>query len=147
MKKLLTLGNCLRCCALALGLVAFCFMFGDQVGAKGGLTGTFYTISFSDAFFTFNGTLGFVGYILIGIAALCTCFLTFNGLFNFVKLDKNVKLVCVALTSLLFLLGGIFVLCLAAVIGGVSLTAFSIIAGILAIVSAILVCLSFFVER
>ena len=143
MKKYLTIGNVLRCSALVLGIIAFFFMFGDQIKLKNGPS-----YSFSITFFELDGALGFAGYILIGIATLITCFLFFNSLFYYVKLNRRAELCAYGLTTLLFLLGGIFVFCTAAVIGNlVALTAFSIVAGIFSIIAAICVSLSALVEK
>lgn len=143
MKNLVTLRNVLKCGAVLLGLIAFFFMFGNQlIGQIGGLKGE---VSFADALFSENGAvLSGIGYILIGVSALGTCALIFVDV-------PQKKFINLGL-ALVFIVSAVFVFLCATIVNnntGLSinhLTAFPIIAGILSILAGLLVCASEFVK-
>ena len=74
MKKILSVPFISRALAAVLGIVAFFFMFGNQVkGATSGRLYTFQQTFFEETAYLKGSPLGFVGYLLILIGALCVC--------------------------------------------------------------------------
>lgn len=147
MKKLLTLPNILKACAAVLGLVAFFLMFSNQLYAE--ILGKKGYVEFGDALFDkdFGAWISFIGYLLILIGALGMCALVF------LKDKKMVKLLALCLAGAL-LLGAIFVFIEAAVVNGRAdvdglyhLAAGPVIAGIFAILAALLGCGSEFLKK
>ena len=150
MKKLLTLGNIIKAGAVLFGLIAFFMMFTNQAYVE--LLGNKSYVEFADAFFKDGGSpIGFVGYLLVLLAALAVC--AFVVLPLFVKIEgKLVKIINLALAFVL-LLGAIFILVEAAAINGVKdteayhLAAGPIVGGIFGIVSALAVAASEFIPQ
>lgn len=156
MKKYLTLSNVLACCAFLLAILAFAFMFTDQLSTSATVLGktTTGTVSFNDAFFSDGGSVvGFIGYLLVLIGGLCACSL------NFFLKKSNVKLLAVVIASLVVIVGGVLIFLLPVFVnnntgakgwdlGGLasgtafSLTVTAIIAAIAGIVSGLLSCCS-----
>ncbi|MBR4126336.1 MAG: hypothetical protein IKR09_02000 [Alphaproteobacteria bacterium] len=146
MKKLLTLSNVLKATAAIFGLVAFCLMFADQLYFNVFTEKAF--IGFEDALFGENGAaLSFVGYLLVLLATLATCVLTFAPL-----KDKMKKIVNLAVAGVM-IIGAIFIFVEAAVVNGktdttiMNLAAAPIIAGIFSIISALGIAVSEFVPN
>ena len=146
MKKLLTLSNVLKATAAIFGLVAFCLMFADQLYFNVFTEKAF--IGFEDALFGENGAaLSFVGYLLVLLATLATCVLTFASL-----KDKMKKIVNLAVAGVM-IIGAIFIFVEAAVVNGktdttiMNLAAAPIIAGIFSIISALGIAVSEFVPN
>ena len=146
MKKLFTLSNVLRAIAVIFGLVAFCLMFADQLYFNVFTEKAF--IGFEDALFGENGAaLSFVGYLLVLLATLATCVLTFAPL-----KDKMKKIVNLAVAGVM-IIGAIFIFVEAAVVNGkanttiMNLAAAPIIAGIFSIISALGIAASEFVPN
>ena len=149
MKKFLTLRNVIKFGAVVLGLVAFFFMFGNQLTATGKISGAEYKIEFNDALLGEGGAvLSFVGYILIALGCAATLVAVFA------PGKEMTKKVIVYAAGGLLVLGSIFVLLEAAVYKGpdnfldlykVSLRAMPIIAGVLGILGGLAVVASEFV--
>ena len=144
MKKLLTLPNILKAAGALLGLVAFFLMFANQLYAE--LLGNKGFVEFKDALFdkNYGAGISFVGYLLILLASLGLCATIFL---------KDMKFVVLALAGVL-LLGAIFVFIEAAVVNGRAdvdglyhLAAGPVIAGIFAILAALLGCASEFLPK
>ena len=143
MKNLLTLRNVLKCGAVVLGLVAFFFMFGDQLYVEA--FGARAYSAFDKALFSENGSvLSGIGYILAGVSALGTCALIFVDV-------PQKKFINLGL-ALVFIVSAVFVFLCASIVNGnvggsaYHLTAFPIISGILSILAGLLVCASEFVK-
>ena len=146
MKKLVTLRNVLKACAVLLGLVAFFLMFGNQIYVKSGNTVSY--VEFDKALFGGETLLGdykgavisFVGYLLIALAAIAACVLVFLPLDAKIKKFVNLGL------GFVLVLGAIFVFIVGAAFNGANgfdsyHAAFCpIFAGILAIIGGLLVC-------
>ena len=144
MKKLLTLGNVVKVCAVLFALVAFFLMFSDQLYVE--LLGNRGYVKFDDAFFSDNGApISFVGYLLVLIAGLAVCALVF------LPLEAKLKKFISFGLAVLLVLGAVFIFIEAAVVNGdgnaYHLTAGPIIAGILAILAGIAVCLAEFLPE
>ena len=147
MKKLLTLPNILKAAGALLGLVAFFLMFADQLFAKSGNTKGY--VDFQTALFdkNYGVAIAFVGYLLVLLAALGLCALIF------VKLDAG-KMIALGLAGFL-VLGAIFIFIEAAVFNGkfdlkiidYHLAAGPVLAGIFAILAALLGCGSEFLPK
>lgn len=144
MKKFLTLVNVLKCAAVLLGLIAFFLMFAKQLYVGDSDYKAF--VAFDDALFGEGGSvISFIGYLLIILAAIAVCVLLF------VKLDKKIKLYVALGLAFVFVLAAIFVFIEASVVNNNALfayhlTAAPVFAGILAILSAILLVASEFVK-
>lgn len=147
MKKLLTLPNILKVAGAMLGLVAFFLMFANQLYAE--LLGNKGFVEFQDALFdkNYGAGISFVGYLLILLAALGLCCVIF------LKDKKMAKMITLGLAGAL-LLGAIFVFIEAAVVNGRAdldgvyhLAAGPVIAGIFAILAALLGCASEFLKK
>ncbi len=147
MKKLLTLPNILKACAAVLGLVAFFLMFANQLYAE--ILGNKGFVEFGDALFdeNYGAWISFIGYLLILIAALGMCAMIF------LKDKKLAKMITICLAGAL-LLGAIFVFIEAAVVNGRAdvdglyhLAAGPVLAGIFAILAALLGCGSEFLKK
>ena len=147
MKKFLTLRNVIKFGAVVLGLVAFFFMFGNQLTATGKITGEPYVITYDKALFGDGGAvLSFVGYILMALG----CAVTLTAVFA--KGGEMTKKIIVYTAGGLLVLGAIFVFLEVAVYRGVSLDlykisfrAMPIIAGVLGVVAGLAVVASEFV--
>ena len=146
MKKLLTLQNILKAIAAVLCLVAFFLMFTNQVFWKVG-NSKFY-FEYQDALFGDHGAvISFVGYLMILLGGLGMCAVIF------LKDKKLAKMITICLAGAL-LLGAIFVFIEAAVVNGRAdvdglyhLAAGPVIAGIFAILAALLGCASEFLKK
>ena len=145
MKKLVTLNNAIKACAVVFGLVAFFLMFANQLYAEGlGVRGYW---SFSFAMFEEGGAvITFIGYLLILISSIAVC------AFTFIKFDGNVNMIVDLGAAFLLILGAIFVFIEASVVNGniggnmYHLAAAPVIAGIFAIIAACATALSVFVK-
>lgn len=141
MKKLLTLGNILKCCAALLGLVAFFMIFAKQVWMGNSNIKLF--MDNKDLYFDgdIGAPIGFVGYLLILLGALGMCAMIF------LKDLKMGKIIVLCLAGLL-LLGAIFVFIEASVVdSNAKLAGGPVVAGIFAILAALLGCASEFVKK
>ena len=133
MKQLLTLRNVVKLGCFVLALVAFFFMFGNQL--QWGNT----QLKFNKALIEDGGSiLSFVGYILILVGALISCLSVLT------KGSDTLKRYIVLGSAIIMVLGAVFVFCVAAVYNnnheysnGWKPTAFPIVAGILAILSGL----------
>lgn len=106
MKKYLTLSNVLAVCALVLAILAFAFMFTDQlmISVKSLVGDGTSTVAFDKAFFSDSGSVaGFIGYLLVLVGGLCAC--TLNV---FVKKSTG-KTLAVAILSLAVIAGGVLI--------------------------------------
>ena len=147
MKKLLTLPNILKAAGALLGLVAFFLMFAKQVYAE--ILGSRGYVEFKDALFdkNYGSAISFVGYLVILLAALGFCALVL------LPLDANLKKMCALGLAGALVLGAIFVFIEAAVINGRAdaklyhLAAGPVLAGIFAILAALLGCGSEFLPK
>ena len=102
MKKYVTLRNCMKCLAAVLGIVAFFLFFAPSI--KLGGSGLYAEVSYQDYFFGDGGAiLPFLGHLFILLGALGACALIF------LKLDKTINLICVAVASLLMVVGAVFI--------------------------------------
>ena len=144
MKKLLTLPNILKAAGAILGIVAFFLMFAKQVYVEA--LGNKSYMEFQKALFDkdIGSAISFVGYLLILLASLALC-----GTI----LLKDKKFIVLALAGVL-LLGAIFVFIEASVINGrldvdgwYHLGAAPVLAGIFAILAALLGCASEFLPK
>ena len=156
MKKLFTLANLIKICAVALGVVAFFMMFADQLYFEVGKTKTF--VEYGEAFFGSKtniiiGTIeakgaiiSFIGYLLVAVASLITL------LSIFVNLDKGTQKIVAFCGALLLIAGAVMILVEANVynaaneIESAKLAAAPIVAGILSALAACGLCASSFVK-
>ena len=117
MKKYFTLPNILACLAFALGIAGFCMMFTDQlyylITSIAGNAKVY--IPYSNVFFDSDGTIvGFIGYIIIAVAAIAACIISCP---HFVK-DLKVRRIIIFCLAVLSVIGAILVLIQSAVING-----------------------------
>lgn len=145
MKKLLTLNNVIKACAVVFGLVAFFLMFANQLYAEGIGVRRYWSFSFA-MFGDYGAVITFIGYLLIGLSSICVCTLVFLGL------DEKINKIANFGAAALLILGAIFVFIEASVVNGnvggnmYHLAAAPIIAGIFAIIAACAVCATLFIK-
>ena len=142
MKKLLTLKNILKAAGAVLGLVAFFMMFAKQLWVGNKSLKVIYGYDFALFDKDFGSWISFVGYLLVLLAAVGLCASIFL---------KGNKLLTLVLAGAL-LLGAILIFIEAAVVNGRAdvsayhLAAGPVLAGIFALLAALLGAASEFVK-
>ncbi|MBQ9448265.1 MAG: hypothetical protein IJU60_00130 [Acholeplasmatales bacterium] len=143
MKKILSVPFISRALAAVLGIVAFFFMFGNQVkGATSGRLYTFQQTFFEETAYLKGSPLGFVGYLLILIGALCVCALAF------VKVKKPFNYVCNCVAVVLLVLGAIFTFLIPSSVNTIAYitynaTTFPVLAGVFGLLATVLALVGF----